>query len=282
MDFHRKFNSFITSVTQAQGCQHITLSGDANTGSTPLLGFFADLHPKVIFHALDAHVFRIILDLLHNGIYFLQLKINDVIHDFLGVLHMFFKQIPVEGSFFGKRIFYIRIKIDGQQTTGVVRAKRYFPTGVRRYGFIAQIGITVRQGLPDNRVPKEDARLSGFPGVMDDFFPNPLRIYLLFVLGIVTLDGILLLVNFVGFHRPHKFIVNPYRHVCAGHFPLGHLSIDETLRIWMLDRNRKHQGSATAILCHFTGGVGVPFHKRHQTGRGQSGIFNGRTFWPYV
>ena len=72
--------------------------------------------------------------------------------------------------------------------------------------------------------------------------------------------------------------MNLHRYVGSRHTTLDHLGIDERLGVGVLNRYRKHQGTATAVLCHLAGRVGVTLHKGHQTRRGEGRVLDGRTF----
>src|SRR5690554_3071703 len=114
---------------------------------------------------------------------------------------------------------------------------------------------------------------------MDYFLPYPLGVYLIGILGLFTVNWILLLIYLVTLDRTHEFIVDADRDIGSSNLTLRHLGIDKTLRIRMLDGYREHQSATSPVLCHFTGRIGITFHKRHQTGRGQSRVFHRRAFW---
>ena len=40
----------------------------------------------------------------------------------------------------------------------------------------------------------------------------------------------------------------------------------------MLDAYGEHQGAATSVLCNLTCGIGVAFHKGHETGGGEGRV----------
>ena len=46
----------------------------------------------------------------------------------------------------------------------------------------------------------------------------------------------------------------------------------------MLDADGEHQCTAPSVLCHLTGAVGVAFHERDKSCRGQGGVVDRRTF----
>src|SRR5690606_11919296 len=114
------------------------------------------------------------------------------------------------------------------------------------------------------------------------FLPYPLRVYLVGILRLVTVNRILLLIYLVTLNGAHEFIIYPNGDIRPGNFTLRHLGIDKALRIRMLDGYRKHQSATSPVLCHFTGRIGITLHKRHKTGRSQSRVFYRRTFWADV
>jgi hypothetical protein len=54
-----EINTVVASVADAQRCQHVAFGGDADAGTPPFFGFYADLFPQATFYALDFRVFGV-------------------------------------------------------------------------------------------------------------------------------------------------------------------------------------------------------------------------------
>ena len=76
----------------------------------------------------------------------------------------------------------------------------------------------------------------------------------------------------------HEFVIQFHGNISSGHFAFRHLGINECFWVGMLDGYTQHQGAAAAILCYFTGRIGITFHERNQSGRSQCGVLYRWTF----
>ena len=253
MNIHGEINRLITTVTQPESCQHITFSRDTDPGTTPFSGFCLDFLPQTNLNAFHLVIFRIRLDLRENGIDFLQFQVNDIIHQALGDSHMFLKQLVVEIRVFLERIYHVRVQVDCQQTTRVVRAQRYLATRVRGNRSVTQVGVAVGHALPNDRIPEQDARFGRFPRVVNNLIPQFYRTDLFHVLRLVRIYRVFLNIITLLDNRFHELVVNFHRNISSGYFPLGHFRVNETLRIRVIDGNAQHQRSPTTVLCHLPG-----------------------------
>ena len=82
------------------------------------------------FSSLYFFAFWVRIDLFHDFFNLFKFQIDNVVHDTLCQSDMFLEQFKVEISFRSKRIYYIRVQVDGQQTAGVVRTQRNFTTRI--------------------------------------------------------------------------------------------------------------------------------------------------------
>ena len=112
-------------------------------------------------------------------------------------------------------------------------------------------------------------RSGRFPGVVDYLAPELSRVDLVRHIGRGRLGGEALHVFRAVNGGLHESVVDTHRHVGARHLPLGHLGIDEFLRVGMLYADGQHQGATTSVLRHLTGGIAITLHERHEAGRCQ-------------
>ena len=168
-----------------------------------------------------------------------------------------------------ERILHVAQQIHGQQAARVVGAERNLAAGVGRDRREAFVGIAVGDALADDRIPEQHARLSRFPRIVDDLFPEFFGVDVLFVLGGVRLDRELLVVFLAGERRTHELVVDLDRDVGARHLARIDLGVDEPLGVGVLDRQRQHQRAAPAVLRHLARGVRIALHEGHDTRRGQ-------------
>ena len=94
----------------------------------------------------------------------------------------------------------------------------------------------------------------------------------------LSADRELLHVRFVVDGGAHELVVNLHAHVGTCHLALGHLCVDECLRVGMLDAHTQHQRSAATVLCHLARTITITLHKRHQSCRGECRVVHGRAF----
>ena len=216
--------------------------------------------------------------LLQDLIDFFHFEIDDIVHDTLRQFNMFTEKFEIEISIRSKRIYNIRVEIDRQQTAAIIRAERYFATRIGGNGTESQIGITIGYRLPYNRIPKQNSGFGRLPRIVYDFFPNGLSIDLFRYHRAITVYRILLSIRTSIDSCLHKIVGHFHRDICSGNFSFGHFGIDKRLRIGVFYRDTEHQCPASSILGNLTGGIGIAFHKRHQTGRCQRRIFYRRPF----
>ena len=113
---------------------------------------------------------------------------------------------------------------------------------------------------------------------MHDFVPQVLGLDALLHHDVVTLDGETLIIVQVVDGGIHEFVIHAHRHVGAGHLAFGHLGVDESLAVWMLDADGEHQCPAATVLGNLARGVAVSLHERHNTRTGKRGIVDRCSF----
>ena len=279
---YAEVGSFLCSVSQTQCGNHVTFGCYAHASASSHAAFTLDLLPKMIFCTLNLTALRVVFNLLHDEIYLLELQIHDIVHHSLSNSHVFGKLVEVEIGLFGERIYYIAKQIDAKQTATVVRTERNFATWVGANCGKAQVGVTVGDAFTQYGVPEKHAWFCALPCVVHDFIPQRLGRDFFFHLRIVAIDGELLHVWFVVYGCLHKVIVDFHRHVCTRHLAFGHLRVDESFAVGMLNANRQHQRTTSSVLRHFACGVAVTFHKGHKTRRRKCRVVHRRTFGAYV
>ena len=112
---------------------------------------------------------------------------------------------------------------------------------------------------------------------MDDFLPYIFRIYRLYNHWIIGIDRILLHEVAMLDNGFHEVVGNFHRNVCSCNLAGYELCVDEVLAVGVLDRNAEHKGAASSVLSHLACGVGVAFHKRHDSRRSKSRVLHRRT-----
>ena len=273
---NREVGGLIGTITQAHGSEHVTLGGDADTGTAAHSALLLYLLPQMILGTLNLVGLWVYLYLLHDEVYLLHLQVDDVVHDALCKLHVLGKLVEVEGCLWSKRIVYIAVEIYAQQTARVVGTQWNLATGIGADRTEAQVGITVRNALPEYGVPEQYARLSTLPCVVYNLLPQvPGRDFLPYV-RIVRADRELLDVRLAVDGGLHELIVNLHRDIGTSNLALSHLGVNERLAVGMLHANTKHQGTTTAILGNLACGVTISFHKRNKTCRRECGIVHRR------
>ena len=278
MDIHGEINRFITTITQPESSQHITFSRDTNPGTTPFSSFCFNFLPQTDLNTLHLVIFRIRCNFLKNSINFLQFQINNIVHQALSDSHMFLEQLVIKIRVFLERIYHVRIQVNCQQTTWVIRTQRNLSTRIRGNRSVTQIGIAVGHTLPNNRIPEQDSRFGWFPRIINNLIPQFYRANLFHVFRFVRIYRIFL--NIITFfdNRIHELIINFHRNISSGYFPLGHFRVNETFRIRVIDRNTQHQGSPTTILRYLPGWVWITLHERNNSSGCQGRILNWRPF----
>ena len=229
MQFGGEGVALIGTVADVQSCQHIAFGGDAQTGTAAFGGLLADLKPQFSLHTLHILTFGIAVNLSQNLVNLFQLEIDKVIHQALGALHMLSEKRHVEIGLVSERILHITVEVHSDQTAAVVRAQRNLTARVggnslKTIGFVA-----IRHRLALNGIPEKDARFSGFPCIVNDFFPEFGSVYFLFILRIFRADRILLRVRGAYFGGFHEVIVHFHGNISASDFPFCHFSIYKLL-----------------------------------------------------
>ena len=219
----------------------------------------------MLLGALDLHRLRVDGNLFHDEVYLLQLQVHDVIHQTLSHPHMLPEQLVVKVGILGKSVLHVAIQVDAQQTARVVGAKGNLTAGIGRDGAEAQIGIAVGNALTQDGVPEQHARLGTLPCVVDNLLPQLLGGDFLLPLGGVAVDGKLLHVWFVIDGSLHELVVNLHGDVGTRHLPLGHLGVDESLGVGVLDADAQHQCATATVLGNLACTITITLHKRHQT-----------------
>ena len=273
---HAEVGSLLGAVAQSHGSYHVALGSDAHAGTTAFRALGLDFLPQVHLGAFHLHGLRVALYLLHDEVYLLQLQVHDVVHQSLGHLYVLLEQLVVEVCFLGEGVPDIRVEVDAQQSAGVVGTQGYLAAGVRRYGTETEVCITVGDALPEDGVPEEHTGLGALPCVVYDLLPECLCTDFPPHVGVVARNGELLYVGLVLSGRPHELVVYLHAHVGTRHLAFGHLGIDESLRVGMLDAHTQHQRATTTVLCHLARTITISLHEGHQTGRGQRRVVNRR------
>ncbi len=272
MDRNAEVRRILSSIAQAQGCQHIPLSGNSKTRTAAFTTLLFDLLPEMIFRILHLFALRITLDLIQDAINLLHLQIDNIIHQTLAILDMLLEFIKIEISIFRERVLHIRIEVDCQEPATVIRTERDLPTRIRAHSPESEISIAVGHALTEDRIPEQDPRLGTLPGIMHDLAPQFTGRNRLCHLRVLRVNRELLHVRFISDSIFHEFIIDLHADISASNLTLFQLSIDEILTVRMLDAYRKHQSAATTILRHLTSRITVPFHERHQSRTGQGRV----------
>ena len=278
LHFHGHFRGLFRAVAQSQGGNHVALGRDAHARAASLRCLVLDFLPKAEFRLFHLVVLRVALDFLDDGIDFLLLQVDDVVHEALGEGHVFAELVEVEESLGREGVFHVGVEVDGQEAAAVVGAEGNFTAGVGRYRGEAQVGVAVGNAFAADGVPEEHAGLGAFPGIVYDFLPERLGVRFLLHDGLVAVDGELLVVGKALRGAAHELVVDFNAHVGPRDFSLLHLGIDEVLGLGVTDADGEHQCAAAAVLGHFAGRVAVAFHEGHDAGGGQGRVFHGRTF----
>ncbi len=277
-----KVGGLVGAVAQAHCGQHIALGGDAEAGAAAFEAFHFDVEPQILLHRFDFVAFGVGLDLGDDFLHFLQLQVDQVVHQALAHSHVLPEQVEIELGVRRERILDVAEKVDCQQAAAVVGAQRNLAAGVGADRAVAAVGIAVGHRLAYDGVPKQHARLSTRPGIGYNLVPQRGGIDFLAHHRVVRIDWILLHKGLAFHSAAHKFVGNLDRNVGTGNLSLLQLGIDKLLRIRVLDRDREHQGSASAALRHLAGGVGIALHKGHYAGRGQGAVLDGAAAGAYV
>ena len=111
---------------------------------------------------------------------------------------------------------------------------------------------------------------------MHNLGPKAGGVGLFLIDGLVAVDRILLLVGLAVDGCLHEGVIDAHRHVGTCHFALFHLGVDKRLGVGVLDADGEHQGATASVLCHLTRAVAVTHHERHQAGRRQGAVLDGR------
>ena len=272
-----KVNRLLRAVAQAQSGQHIALGRDTETRAATLEGHRANLVPQLNLHATYILVLGVGRNLLDNQLHLLQLQVDDVVHHAHRLLNVGLELVEVEVGILLEGVLYVAQQVDGQETARVVGTQGNLTAGVGRNGAEALVGIAVGDTLLENRIPEQHTRLGRTPSVVDNLLPKLLGLDFLLIFGLLGTNGELLRIFLVGNGGTHEVVVNLNRDVGTGHLARIHLGINETLGIGVLNRERKHQRTATAILCHLARRVRVTLHEGNDTGRGEGRVQNGAT-----
>ncbi len=85
MHFRGESGGFGRAVAQAEGCEHVALSGYAASCAASFERLFAYLVPEVQFRLFHFPRFRIGLYFFYDAVDFLHFEVDDVVHDALGL-----------------------------------------------------------------------------------------------------------------------------------------------------------------------------------------------------
>ena len=184
------------------------------------------------------------------------------------------EQLVVEACLGREGVVDVAVEVDGDEAAAVVGAERDLAARVGAQGLEAQVGIAVGDGLADDGVPKHHARLSRLPSIVDDLVPQGAGIHHFGVFRVGRVDGVLLRERLAFLDALHELVGEAHRDVGVGDAPLGHLGIDESLRVGVLDADGHHQGPSTAVLGHLFRRIREAFHERHYAGRGQGAVLH--------
>ena len=91
-----------------------------------------NLLPQMTLTLLYLHGFRIRVNLSQDQLNLLRLQINDIIHDALCQKDMLTEKVEIEIGLLREWIHHIRIEVNGQQTTTIIRAERNLATWIGR------------------------------------------------------------------------------------------------------------------------------------------------------
>ena len=107
---------------------------------------------------------------------------------------------------------------------------------------------------------------------MHDLLPQIFGTDGLLHVRIVTVHWELLHIQLIIDGCLHELIIDLHTDVGTRHLTLGHLSVDESFTVGMLDTHGEHQRTASAVLRHLTGTVAVTLHERNESGGCQCGV----------
>ena len=147
MYFFREFGSFFRTVTQSQCSKHITFGSNTYTGTASLSTLLINLVPQYTFCMFHIFAFGVSINLFHDAFYLLQFQIDDIVHNALSQRYMFLEQFKVKVCIRFEGVYHIRIKIDSQQTAGVIRAQGNFTTWIGGNSAISQVCIAIGYGF---------------------------------------------------------------------------------------------------------------------------------------
>ena len=272
MNGNGKLQRLGSTIAIAQRSQHITLGSDAKTCTAALQSFDTNLLPQVALHAANILLLGVGLNLRDNRLNLLDFEIDYVVHNSHCAVNMGLEQLEIERCTRCKRLFYIAVKVERNQTTTIVGAQRNFATRIGRDGRKAVIGIAIGHRLTGNGIPEQHTRLGRLPSIMDNLIPQSLCIDILLVHRFRAFDGELLVIWGAILDTLHKLVVNLDRYIGARNLACLDFGVNETFGIGVFNRKRQHKRTTTAILRNLTGRVGVTLHKRNDTCRSESAI----------
>ena len=120
---------------------------------------------------------------------------------------------------------------------------------------------------------------------MDNLPPQSLGVdclpdsqFLLFFFIVAVAHGELLHILTIGSGGLHEGVVNLHAYIGTRHFAFGHLGIDESLCIRMLDAYRKHQRTTATVLGHLARTITITLHKGNQSRGSQRRIVHRTSF----
>ena len=151
--------SLFRTVTEVEGCQHVTLGGDAYAGASAHECLATDALPEFAFGTLDLVSLGVGIDLLEDLVDLLRLEVDDVVHDALSQSDVLLEQVEVEMGIGCEGVDNIGVEVDSQQSAAVIGTEGDLAAGVGGDGAEAEVGVGVGHGFAQDGVPEEHAWL---------------------------------------------------------------------------------------------------------------------------
>ena len=107
MYFLRELGSLLCSVSQSHCCKHVSLCCDSHACAASHAALAGYLLPEFLLCAFYFVAFWVALNLLLDGLDFLELKVDDVIHDALCLGDVFLEELEIEVCLCGERVHYV-------------------------------------------------------------------------------------------------------------------------------------------------------------------------------
>ena len=103
----REFGRLLASVSQSHCSEHVALGCDAYTCTASHTALARNLLPEFFLCALYFVAFRVALNLLLDGLDFLELKVNDVVHNALRLCNVLLEELEIKVCLGGEWVHHV-------------------------------------------------------------------------------------------------------------------------------------------------------------------------------